>query len=267
MCGLVAILTKDKDIFERTQTVKNMLSTIQHRGPDDEGIIHIHNKAIFGHRRLKIIDIVNGAQPMCTSDGRYTLIFNGEIYNYIELSEQLTGLGVHLKTGSDTEVLLNLLILKGADAISELNGMFAFVFHDNKENKWIAARDHFGIKPLYFAKASKELIFASEIKAFFAHPDITPTRDNRALQQYLSLQFCLDNRTLFKDIVKVRPSTFIVGSGEDIAKEVSYWEPNYNVDSQKTEKEFSKQLSFYLKDSIRMQMRSMFLSADISRWH
>ena len=256
MCGLAAILSHNQDLSSRSAVMKEMLLRLAHRGPDGEGVHHVPNQALFGHRRLAIIDLEHGAQPMSAGDGRYTLVFNGEIYNYIELGEQLKKQGVVLNTTSDTEVLLQLLIHKGTEALLDLNGMFAFVFHDRQENYWIAARDHFGIKPLYFADLSNELIFASEIKAILAHPDVKPERDDRSLQQYLSFQFCLDDRTLFKGIRKVRPGYYLLGQGSKIRKEVSYWDTDYHVDYDHTESWFQDELRALLADSMRLQMRA-----------
>ena len=202
MCGLVAILTYEQDLSSRNALMKEMLMRIAHRGPDGEGIHHVPNQALFGHRRLAIIDLEQGAQPMCSAEGRYTLVFNGEIYNYIELGEQLKKQGIVLSTASDTEVLLQLLIHKGTDALLDINGMFAFVFHDRRENRWLAARDHFGIKPLYYIATDEELLFASEIKALLVHPKVKAVRDEQALHQYMALQFCLDDRTLFQGVRK-----------------------------------------------------------------
>ncbi len=112
-----------------------------HRGPDGSGITHIPNQAIFGHRRLAIIDLDYGQQPMVSLDERYTLVFNGEIYNYLELRDELQRDGVVFTTDSDTEVLLGMLMRFGEKALTKLNGMFAFVFHDRKQNQWIAARE------------------------------------------------------------------------------------------------------------------------------
>ncbi len=256
MCGLVALIAQQQDLSHRASVLQEMLSRIAHRGPDGDGVHHVPGQALFGHRRLAVIDIEHGAQPMCSQDGRYTLVYNGEIYNYIELSRELEQEGVVLSTSSDTEVLLQLLIRRGSDVLHDLNGMFSFVFHDRKENWWLAARDHFGIKPLYYAQTGSELVFASEIKAVLAHPDILPSRDERSLQQYLALQFCLDDRTLFKGIRKVRPGHYLVGRGSQIEQDVSYWDTNYQVDHYHTEAWFEDELRSLLQDSIRLQMRS-----------
>ena len=210
----------------------------------------------MGHRRLAIIDLEHGAQPMCSNNQRYTLVYNGEIYNYLELRQALVQQGQHFDTVSDTEVLLKLLIQNGAGAISRLNGMFAFVFHDREKNTWIAARDPFGIKPLYYAGIGDELLFASEIKALLAHPAIHPRRDEAALHQYLALQFCLDERTLFSGIHKIKPGFYFAGHGSVIDQKVCYWETNYRIDHYHTEDYFVDRVRATLEDSVRLQMRS-----------
>ena len=233
-----------------------MLSRIAHRGPDGEGRVYIPSQALLGHRRLAIIDLEHGAQPMCSSNQRYTLVFNGEIYNYLELRQTLIQEGQHFDTFSDTEVLLKLLVRDGARAISRLNGMFAFVFHDRDNNRWIAARDPFGIKPLYYTSTADELLFASEIKALLAHPEIHARRDDSALHQYLALQFCLDERTLFSGIQKLKPGFYFTGHGSEIDQKVCYWDTNYEIDHYHTEDYFIDRVRATLEDSIRLQIRA-----------
>jgi asparagine synthase (glutamine-hydrolysing) len=256
MCGIVSIHTNKKDLSGSLSVLENMITKINHRGPDGEGKIHLLNQALFGHKRLAIIDIKHGQQPMRSDDYRYTLIFNGEIYNYIELKDLLLKEGILFKSSSDTEVLFKLLINKGSKALDYINGMFSFVFHDTKTNTWLAARDHFGIKPLYYALCGDELVFASEIKAILEHPEIRAERDDYSLQQYLTFQFCLDNRTLFKNVKKVKPGHFLIGKGSEIKKEVCYWDINHQIDDEKTEDWYEKQLQELLEDSINIQMRS-----------
>jgi len=256
MCGIVSIHSSGKSLGEREGVLDSMLSAIAHRGPDGEGKEHIPNQALFGHKRLAIIDLEHGAQPMLSNDGRYTLVFNGEIYNYLELRQTLIQQGVHFDTFSDTEVLLKLLILEGVNAINRLNGMFAFIFHDREQNTWIAARDPFGIKPLYYTNAANELLFASEIKALLVHPDVHAIRDEAALQQYLAFQFCLEERTLFKGINKIKPGYYFTGHGSEIDKRVCYWDTNYHIDHYHTEDYFIDRVRASLEDSVRLQIRS-----------
>ena len=256
MCGFVALHATERLMADRHAFLSQMLETIAHRGPDGEGTHHIPNQALFGHRRLAIIDLEHGAQPMVSPCGRYTLVYNGELYNYRELGQELKQAGQRIQTESDTEVLLQALIHLGTAAIPKLNGMFAFVFHDRERNRWIAARDHFGIKPLYYATLEDELVFASEIKALLRHPDIQAGRDERALHQYLALQFCLDDRTLFTGIRKIRPGHILVGRGATIESDHCYWDTNYQIDQYHTETYFNDQLRALLEDSMRLQLRA-----------
>ena len=256
MCGVIALFGVGNKLQERRLVLSEMLARIAHRGPDGQGIHEVPNQALFGHRRLAIIDLESGAQPMLSCDGRYTLVFNGEIYNYIELRKELQSEGVIFRTKSDTEVLLQMLILRGEVALNELNGMFAFVFHDRQSNTWIAARDHFGIKPLYYTTVGGELLFASEIKAILVHPDIKATRDDRSLYQYLSLQLCLDDRTLFSGIQKIRPGHYLTGCGAVIYEDRCFWDAHYQIDAYHTEAYFQEELLDLLRDSMRLQMRS-----------
>ena len=256
MCGLIALFAPGNKTASRVDTMREMLARIAHRGPDDEGVRHIAGQALFGHRRLAIIDLDHGSQPMLSSDGRYSLVFNGEIYNYVELREELIKHGVRFKTRSDTEVLLHMLICFKEAAIEKLNGMFAFVFHDSKDNTWIASRDHFGIKPLYYSTIKNELLFVSEIKALLAHPEFEPKRDEHSLHHYISFQFCLDERTLFENVFKIKPGHFLIGQGPKILQDRCYWNTKYHVNDDHNETYFQDELLSLLKDSLRLQIRS-----------
>jgi asparagine synthase (glutamine-hydrolysing) len=257
MCGIIAFLSSGQPLDHRKKIMQRMLQRIIHRGPDGGGVFHVENQALLGHRRLAIIDIENGAQPMRSVNGRYTLIFNGEIYNYLELRQTLIKQGERFETASDTEVLLKLLIQQGPKAISQLNGMFAFVFHDAEANRWIAARDHFGIKPLYYVlPEADELVFASEIKALLLHPGLGAKRDEKALHQYLALQFCLEDRTLFSGVRKIMPGHYLTGVGAKIEEDICYWDTNYQINYEHTEDWFNEQLGILLNDSMRLQIRS-----------
>ncbi len=256
MCGIAGILTDGRPLDDRQTVVDAMLERLAHRGPDGEGKVYRPSRALLGHRRLAVIDVEHGQQPMCSADGRYTLTYNGEIYNYVELRQTLIGQGVHFNTRSDTEVLLQLLMREGAQAVQRLNGMFAFVFHDALDNRWIAARDAFGIKPLYYVGLPDEWVFASEIKALFAHPGIRPGRDERSLQQYLTFQFCLEDRTLFAGVRKLQPGFVLTGRGAQVVEERCYWDTNYHIDGYHTEDYFVDRLRALLDDSVRLQVRS-----------
>ena len=256
MCGIVSIHSSGMPLQNYEGVLEDMMKTLHHRGPDGEGRIHIQSQVLMGHRRLSVIDLENGKQPMISKDGRYSLIFNGEIYNYLELREELISQGVAFHTISDTEVLLNMLVQYDTDAIGKLNGMFSFVFHDRKENQWISARDPMGIKPLYFCQTDDHLLFASEIKALLAHPQVAVLRNEKALNQYLSFQMCLDEETLFQGVRKVLPGHYLLGQGSEIKKTVTYWDTNYKIDGNHTEQDYLDQIYDTLQDCVRLQLRA-----------
>lgn len=232
-----------------------MMDALAHRGPDDQGVYEFA-EGTLGHRRLSIIDLAGGRQPMVTADGRYAIVLNGEIYNYLELKAELAREGAVFRTASDTEVLLELLARRGAAALSKVNGMFAFAFIDVAEGRWLLARDPVGIKPLYFAALQDELVFASEAKALFAHPGVRREADWDALQEYLTFQFCLEDRTLFAGVRKVEPGCYLAGCGAAIERTVRYWDTRYWADEHHTEAYFVDTLRSLIEDAIRLQVRS-----------
>ena len=255
MCGICGILGPGGKSAEKRATLRSMMDALRHRGPDGEGTAFGSNWAL-GHTRLAIIDIEHGKQPMHSPDDRYTLVFNGEIYNYIELRESLVQKGIRFRTASDTEVLLQLLIREGEKALEKLQGMFAFCFYDHHTGNWLLARDPFGIKPLYYSTLKNEIVFASEIKALLKHPAIRPETNWNALQQYLTFQLTLGDQTLFRDIKKLDTGCYVIGSQGKVLREARYWDTNYAVDEQHTESYFTEQLSSLLNDSVRIQLRS-----------
>lgn len=170
MCGIATIHSSTISLTKNLGDITAMMNALRHRGPDGEGVHEVAGQILMGHRRLAIIDQAGGQQPMLSPDGRFSLVFNGEIYNYLELRQDLQRKGIAFKTFSDSEVLLQMLIVKGVEGLAELNGMYAFVFHDRQANSWIAARDPLGIKPLYYFQSKDLLLFASEIKGLLAHP-------------------------------------------------------------------------------------------------
>ena len=192
MCGFVGIINKDQRKVD-SNLLKKMASTIHHRGPDEEGVMEEGTIGFF-HKRLSIIDLSTGQQPMTFND--CTIVYNGEIYNYVELREELIRKGHQFSTTSDTEVILHLYIEHGSEFVNLLNGMFAFIILDRRENKLFIARDHFGIKPLYWYQDDKKILFGSEIKAILAHPEIKAQADVENLYEYLTFQFVMGEGTI-----------------------------------------------------------------------
>lgn len=198
MCGIVGLVRKGNN----KNVIKMMNDRIFHRGPDGEGYFFDGDVA-FGHRRLSIIDLSTGDQPMFNEDGSVVTVFNGEIYNYIELKEELSKLGHEFKTKSDTEVLVHGFEEWGTDLPKHLRGMFAFAIYNKNTNQVFLARDNFGIKPLYYAYMNGCFMFASEIKAFLDVPEFEKIFNESILETYLEFSFVPTNETFFKNVYRL----------------------------------------------------------------
>jgi asparagine synthase (glutamine-hydrolysing) len=253
MCGLVGVV----DTTGRTVEVallRDMADRIAHRGPDEEGVYVRDGVGLF-HKRLSIIDLATGHQPM-TRDG-VTVVFNGEIYNYVELRAELKALGRTFETTSDTEVLLHAYQQWGDVFVQRLNGMFAFVMHDVPRRRVFAARDHFGIKPLYYWRHGERLVFVSEIKALLAHPDFVARVDSTGLTDYLTFQYVLGEETLFAGVRKLPPAHTLaldLASGKLALQR--FWDLKFEVDDSMNAADAVERLGSLLDDAVRQQMRS-----------
>jgi len=229
MCGIAGAFSFSSSLLASTAKVKSMTDAIAHRGPDGEGVWEsVNGKVVLGHRRLAIIDLSDlSKQPMMDASGKFVIVFNGEIYNFCELKEDLINQGVSFFSHSDTEVLLSLYIKYGEDCLSMLDGMFAFAIYDVEKNKLFCGRDRFGEKPFYYVVRDGLLVFGSEIKsikAYFADLEI----DFSKVQSYIdgSLKFG-DLDTPFKEVKTLNPASFMVvdASGVFIKK---YWDIDLN---------------------------------------
>jgi asparagine synthase (glutamine-hydrolysing) len=204
--------------------VRRMSEAIAHRGPDGDGV-WTEGPVGLGHRRLAIIDLSEaGRQPMATADGRYVISYNGELYNFQELRAELQALGHGFRTRSDTEVLLAALAEWGLDALPRLNGMFAFALYDRRESQLVLARDRFGVKPLYVARAGTRILFGSEIKAILAVPGFERTLDREGLVEYLTFQNFFTDRTLFAGVRLLAPGTALVIEPRREPRSHVYWD-------------------------------------------
>jgi len=234
MCGIAGIISHNP-----SQHINSMLQSIEHRGRDDEGKwlsdpIDEDRRVAFGHRRLSIIDTsVGGHEPMFSHDERYVLTFNGEIYNYRELRDQLQKLGYTFRSDSDAEVLLAAFSQWGTDSLLRLNGMFAFAIWDKQDQTLTLARDHVGIKPLYYAHlpantgSPTAFIFASEVKAILATGLVKPALDPEALNQFLTFLWAPDPNTLFSGIKTVPPGHFLRLHNDDVHV-VQWWDVSFD---------------------------------------
>jgi asparagine synthase (glutamine-hydrolysing) len=204
MCGIAGVVSLNKKIHS-VSTVKNMTNIIKHRGPDGEGFwTNEQSDIIFGHRRLSIIDLsVNGAQPFKSDN--YVITYNGEVYNYKELREQLISLGFVFKSACDTEVILNAYIYWGEKCVDYFNGMWAFAIFDPKKNQIFCSRDRFGIKPFYYFITNDQFYFASEIKAFSVLDDWSPRVNKNIAYDFLQNGFVNHtNETFFENVFEMR---------------------------------------------------------------
>lgn len=252
MCGIVGILRRDGAPAD-PDLIARMLGVLRHRGPDDQGTF-LKGPVGLGHNRLAILDLVTGHQPM-SSDG-VTVVYNGEIYNYMELREDLVRRGHGFQTSSDTEVLLRLYLEHGPDCVRLLNGMFAFLLWDEHHERLLAARDHLGVKPLYWHASARRLVFASEIKALLQDPEVVAEPDWDAVRDYLTFQYVQGEATLFRGVRKVLPGQYWAHDLAGASRSVRYWEPTFQVDLDHTEKYFTEQLRALIEDAVRIQMRS-----------
>jgi asparagine synthase (glutamine-hydrolysing) len=243
MCGLAGVVSGFGVKQEISDGLRNMLAVIRHRGPDGEGVWLDERRPVgLGHVRLAIIDPEHGKQPMVTEDGRYIVVFNGAIYNYLELRRELVGKGHPLHSYSDTEVLLYAYREWGESFVDRLVGMFAFAIWDKHDQKLFCARDRIGIKPFYYHFDGQRLLFASEIKAILADPSVKAQANTQGLQDYLTFQFCLNEKTLFKGIEKLEPgyclSATYDGSNQLRIQVRQYWDLHYHIDEEHDERYF-----------------------------
>jgi asparagine synthase (glutamine-hydrolysing) len=227
---------------------------IAHRGPDDEGH-HLDGPCAIGMRRLSIIDLAGGHQPMSSSDGDLWLVCNGEIYNFRELRRELEQLGHRFRTASDSEVLLHGYAQYGDEFIHRLNGMFGFALWDARRRRLVIGRDRLGVKPIYVYRDARRLAFASEAKALLALPGVAAEIDRSALHVYLNLGYVPAPLSLFRGIAKLPPASMLSIEGGRVA-ERRYWRVPATIDREVTEGEWVERIRFHLERSVQMQMVS-----------
>ncbi len=245
MCGFVGFTNK---INNADDVIKKMSDSIKHRGPDSEGF-YVDSDIALGFRRLSIIDLDMGSQPLFNEDKSKVLIFNGEIYNYRELREQLLAFGHVFETHTDSEVLLHGYEQWGKDMLNKLRGMFAFVIWDKNTKELFGARDFFGIKPMYYANMNGTFMFGSEIKSFLLHPDFTKELNETALENYLTFQYSPCVETFFKGVYKLLPAHYFTYKDGKLTTE-RYWDINFNADEKPDLDEWTDRISDTFKNSV-----------------
>ncbi|MBR3969661.1 MAG: asparagine synthase (glutamine-hydrolyzing) [Ruminococcus sp.] len=246
MCGIVGFTNK---IDGSNKVIADMMDKIRHRGPDAEGS-YVDENIALGHRRLSIIDVSSsGNQPIFNEDGSMVIVFNGEIYNYREIRENLIKAGHIFKPNTDTEVLIHGYEEFGEKLLNMLRGMFSFVIWDKKNKEFFGARDFFGIKPMYYAVMDKTFMFGSEIKSFLAHPHFKKELNTTALENYLTFQYSPTRETFFKNVYKLMPAHYFrLKDGRLQIKR--YWDVNFSADEKPSLENWVERISDTFRNSV-----------------
>lgn len=268
MCGIAGFTTLGDDRYDLQGVIRSMTRALAHRGPDGEGFFQ-DTGVVLGHRRLAVIDLEGGGQPMADRQGRYELIYNGEVYNYLELRRELEGRGHNLRTQSDTEVVLECLAAAGAGALNEFEGMFALALWDRQKRRLLLARDRLGIKPLYFARHGGEIVFASELKSLLQHPRVARRLNHHSVSKYFAYGYVPAPNTIFDQIEKLEPGSWVEFDASGMTRRF-YWDLPLrdNPVSPRNLEECCEELVQLMRESVRRQLRSdvpvgVFLSGGI----
>jgi asparagine synthase (glutamine-hydrolysing) len=255
MCGIVGIF----DIRGKCEINRDLLSRMNetqfHRGPD-EGGLHIEPGLGFGHRRLSIIDLTSGQQPMISRDNNVVLTYNGEVYNFQELRKELEALGFQFATHCDTEVILYGWQAWGESCVDKLRGMFAFAIWDRERQTLFLARDRLGVKPLYYAELPDgQFIFGSELKSLKLHPDLPKELDSTAVEDYFGFGYIPDPKTIYKNVYKLEPGYCLtLKRGDKSYRPRQYWNVKFAVDTPKTEQAIQAELVERLREAVKIRM-------------
>lgn len=248
MCGFAGYIAAAGTGEQYKDDLKKMMDAIKHRGPDDEGM-HVDDMAGLGFRRLSIIGITNGRQPMYNEDETIVVTFNGEIYNYQSIKEELIKKGHIFKTDADTEVLVHGYEEYGITLLDKLRGMYAFAIWDRKNKEMIIARDIFGIKPMFYTQNGGDFVFGSEIKSLLLFPSVKKEFNQEALESYLSFQYSVLNETFYKGIFRLPPAHYLRYKDGEITIN-RYWEPKFDEDASITFEDAVEMVNDVMKDSI-----------------
>ena len=256
MCGIAGFIQADKrPAPETADLIDRMCQAIIHRGPDDHGVM-IKNGAVLGMRRLSIIDLVSGHQPISGEDGSVTIVFNGEIYNFLELYPLLKSRGHVFQTHSDTEAIVHAYEEFGPSCVDHLRGMFAFAIWDDRQQKLFLARDRVGKKPLYYTVTDRgTFVFGSELKSLLVHPEVKRKINLAALDAYLTLGYVPDSQCIFQDIHKLPPGHHLTFADNRVITE-KYWDFNFNPDLSMTREDYIHGLRELLDDAVRLRLIS-----------
>ncbi len=257
MCGIAGLFHLGTPKPVDPARVRQMSDTLAHRGPDGSGVWTAQGVGL-GHRRLSIIDVEGSPQPMHSPDGRATIVFNGEIYNFAELRSELTQRGARFATDGDTEVILAAWQQWGPDCLKRFNGMFAFALYDHRDRTLFLARDRLGVKPLFTAELSDgSLAFASELKGLLAHPLLRRDIDPLAVEDYLAWGYVPDHRSILKGVEKLAAGHYrLLRHDSPPAKPVQWWDVDFSQRHEGSEADLSAQLLHHLREGVTSRMVS-----------
>jgi asparagine synthase (glutamine-hydrolysing) len=255
MCGIAGKLQFDPGRTVDPALLARMHSVLAHRGPDDSGVYHAGPVGL-AHRRLAIIDLSPGGhQPMATADGSVWIIYNGEIYNFLELRAKLEADGVRFRSRSDTEVMLALYERRGLEFVNDLRGMFAFALWDARRQRLVLGRDRLGKKPLYYYADDRALVFASEPKGIFADPEVAAAADPVAIHHYLTFGYVPSPRSAFRGVQKLPPAHMLIAEQGRVRTE-RYWELRYGPKLAIGEEKAAERLIDTLREAVRLRLIS-----------
>jgi asparagine synthase (glutamine-hydrolysing) len=256
MCGIVGIVDLNGERPIARELIERMNQVQHHRGPDETGV-HLDPGVALGHKRLSIIDLANGQQPMFTADRRFVIVYNGEVYNFAELRAELEALGHGFKTRCDTEVLLYAYAQWGEACVTRFRGMFAFAIWDREEKRLFLARDRLGIKPLYWCKLPDgRVAFASELKSLLELPDLARDIDPRSVEDYFALGYVPEPRTIFGAAHKLAPGhTLTLTRGQSAAPApAQYWDVPFTPLPSASEEDLGRELIERLRDAVKVRL-------------
>jgi asparagine synthase (glutamine-hydrolysing) len=257
MCGIAGIVDLNGKHPPNTDELKLMAGIMRHRGPDEAGV-YLDNRTGLAHVRLSIIDLSGGTQPLDNEDGSLWISFNGEIFNYPELREEMEQKGHRFKTRSDTETILHMYEEYGLDCFNHFNGQFALAIRDTRTNRVVLARDRVGIRPLYYTRHNGRLLFASEIKALFALPQLDRAFDPVAFDELFNFWTTLPGRTVFENVHELPPGNImVIGEGEPVIK--PYWQLTFPADGEYDPRSFDEireEAAELLTDAVRVRLRA-----------
>lgn len=253
MCGICGIVHRKSDFPVESRDIQNMCDVIKHRGPDDEGQF-VHQNVGIGMRRLSIIDLSTGAQPIFNEDRSMAIVFNGEIYNHAQLRHELQAKGHSFVTKTDTEAILHAYEEFGVDCVERLNGMFGFAIWDGRKNRLFVARDRIGIKPLYYYCDDEQFVFGSELKSIVQVDTVPREIEPRALDTFLTFEYIPSPYSIFKHVFKLPPGHWLLYENGDV-KIRQYWQLEYHR-SQASQPHIEETLQELLQDAVDIRLMS-----------